>query len=147
MAHAQNTVTVHRPIDEVFAYLVDGTNNSRWRDGVLEIARTSGDGTVGTTYHQVLKGPGGRRIDGDYRITAYEHPHLLAFEVVAGPVRPLGRYELTADGITATRLTFTLDAQPKGIMKLMSPMVGKQVQTEVAHLADLKRDLEAGGQD
>jgi uncharacterized protein YndB with AHSA1/START domain len=147
MAHAQRTVTVHRPVDDVFAYLADGANNRRWRDGVLEIERVSGDGGVGTTYRQVLKGPGGRHIPGDYRVTAYEQPRLLAFEVVAGPLRPVGRYELTADGATATTLTFTLDAQPKGIMKLMSSMINKQMQTEVGHLADLKRDLEAGGQD
>lgn len=143
MPHAQQTVTVHRPVDTVFAYLADGTNNRRWRhDSVLEIERVSGDGGVGSTYRQVLKGPGGRRIDGDYRITAYEPPCLLTFEVVAGPVHPVGRYDLTPDGPDSTTLTFTLDAQPKGIMKLLSPMVGKQMQTEVGHLAELKRDLE-----
>lgn len=145
MAHAQQTVTIHRPVDEVFAYLAEGTNNRRWRDGVLEIERVSGDCGVGTTYRQVLKGPGGRRIDGDYRVTAFAPPNLLAFEVVAGPLRPVGRYELAAEGAQATTLTFTLDAQPKGIMKLMGPVVGKQMQTEVGHLADLKRDLETGG--
>jgi len=145
MAHAQQTVTVQRPVDDVFAYLADGTNNRRWRDGVLEIERVSGDGGVGTTYRQVLKGPGGRRIEGDYRVTAYEEPRLLGFEVVAGPVRPVGRYELAADGAQVTTLTFTLDAQPKGIMKLMGGMIAKQMQGEVSHLADLKRDLEAGG--
>lgn len=145
MAHAQRTVTVQRPVDDVFAYLADGTNNRRWRDGVLEIERVSGDGGVGTTYRQVLKGPGGRRIEGDYRVTAYDQPHLLAFEVVAGPLRPVGRYELAPDVAGATTLTFTLDAQPKGLMKLMGAVIAKQMQTEVGHLTDLQRDLEAGG--
>lgn len=27
MPHAQQTVTIHRPADDVFAYLADGTNN------------------------------------------------------------------------------------------------------------------------
>lgn len=144
MAHAQHTVTVNRPIDEVFAYLADGVNNRRWRDGVLEIDRTSGEGGVGTIYHQLLKGPGGRHIAGDYRITAYEDPDLLAFEVVAGPVRPTGRYELASDEPDATTLTFILDAQPTGLMKLMSGVIAKQMQHEVEHLADLKRDMEAG---
>lgn len=145
MVHAQNTVSVHRPAEAVFAYLADGTNNRRWRDGVLEIERVLGDGGVGTTYRQVLRGPAGRPIDGDYRVTAYEPPRLLAFEVVAGPVRPVGRYELTSYGNDATTLTFTLDAQPKGLMKLMSPMVGRQMESEVGHLAELKRDVEGGG--
>ena len=145
MAHAYHTVTVNRPVDEVFAYLADGTNNRRWREGVLEIERVSGDGGAGTVYRQVLKGPGGRRIDADYRVTTYEQPRLLVFEVVAGPVRPVGRYDLVAEGPRATTLTFTLDAEPRGIMKLMSPVISKQVQHEVGRLAALKRDLETGG--
>ena len=76
-------MSVHRPAEAVFAYLADGTNNRRWRDGVLKIERVLGDGGVGTTYRQVLRGPTGRPVDGDYRVTAYEPPRLLAFEVVA----------------------------------------------------------------
>ena len=142
MAHAQETVTVGRPVEDVFAYLADGRNNPRWRDGVVEIERVAGDGGVGTTYRQVLKGPGGRPIEGDYRVTAYQPPNLLAFEVVAGPVRPRGRFDLTSAGGDATTLTFTLDAEPKGIMKLFGGMIGKQMRTEVEHLSDLKSDLE-----
>jgi uncharacterized membrane protein len=40
MKHVEQTVTVDRPIDEVFAYLADGRNNPDWRVGVLEIERT-----------------------------------------------------------------------------------------------------------
>ena len=35
MPHATSTVTIDRPVDEVFGYLADGTNNPRWRSGVL----------------------------------------------------------------------------------------------------------------
>jgi len=39
---------------------------------VLQIERTSADNGEGATYRQVLAGPGGRRIDGDYRVTAFD---------------------------------------------------------------------------
>ena len=41
MPDAESTITIERPIQDVFAYLADGTNNPRWRPGVLSIERTS----------------------------------------------------------------------------------------------------------
>ena len=60
MPHAENTITVDRPIGDVFAYLADGTNNPRWRSGVLSIERNSSTEQAGATYQQKLRGPGGR---------------------------------------------------------------------------------------
>jgi uncharacterized protein YndB with AHSA1/START domain len=88
MAHAQHTVTINQPIADVFAYLADGTNNPHWRPGVLEIHRTSATDGPDATYRQILKGPGGRRISGDYRVTTHTPPTLLEFTVTAGPARP-----------------------------------------------------------
>lgn len=144
MPHATNTVTVDRPIGEVFGYLADGTNNPRWRAGVLEIERTAGDNGLGTTYRQVLAGPGGRRIAGDYRVTAYAPPTGLAFAVTAGPARPTGRFELAETAPGRTTVTFTLDLRPGGMMRLMSGLIAKQMRAEVAQLTRLKTDLEAG---
>jgi len=142
MAQAQNTVTVDQSIDKVFAYLADGTNNPRWRTGVLEIERTSPADGPDASYRQVLKGPGGRRISGDYRITEYAPPHRLAFAVTAGPARPTGRFDLAEAGPGRTTITFTLDLQPTGLMRLMSSMITKQMRAEVDQLDRLKRELE-----
>jgi uncharacterized protein YndB with AHSA1/START domain len=90
MAQAEHSVTVGRPIADVFAYIADGANNPRWRAGVLEIERTAGGEGVGASYRQVLAGPAGRRIRGDYRVTKYQAPTLLEFVVTAGPARPTG---------------------------------------------------------
>ena len=90
-------------------------NGPKWRTGILDIAHVSGTG-VGATYKQGVKGPGGRRIDADYRVTA-EPNSRLAFEAIAGPVRPKGEYVLDeVDG--GTRLTFSLHAE-LGIKKLL----------------------------
>jgi uncharacterized protein YndB with AHSA1/START domain len=142
MAHASHTVTVDRPISDVFAYIADGTNNPRWRAGVLEIERTSAADAAGASYRQMLAGPGGRRIRGDYRITRYEEPMLLEFAVTAGPARPTGRFELAAVGPGQTSVSFTLDAQPTGLLRIMSGMITKQMHTEVRQLERLKRELE-----
>lgn len=144
MTHAEHSVTVRRSAQDVFDYLAEGTHNREWRAGVLEIARTSETAGEGATYRQVLAGPGGRRIDGDYRITVFDPPARLAFQVTAGPARPAGVFELSETDGPSTRVRFALDVTPSGLMKLMTPMITRQMQREVARLENLKSILEPG---
>src|SRR5258706_11546251 len=85
MPAARHQVTIRRPATEVFTFVADGLNGPKWRPGITDIALVSGSG-VGATYKQGVKGPGGRRIDADYRVTAFEPSHRIAFEAIAGPV-------------------------------------------------------------
>jgi uncharacterized protein YndB with AHSA1/START domain len=141
MARAEKTLTINRPPEAVFDFLADGANNQKWRPSVTEVEKQSGDG-AGAVYRQRMKGPGGRAIDGDYRVTTFDRPRQLAFDVIAGPARPTGTFTLAPEG-EGTRLTFVLELQPKGVMRLMSPMIVKTMQGEVANLDALKRVLEA----
>jgi uncharacterized protein YndB with AHSA1/START domain len=142
MPHAEHTVTVKRPASDVFGYLADGTHNKEWRAGVLEIERTSAADGQGATYRQVLAGPGGRRIDGDYRVTVFDPPRRLEFAVIAGPARPVGVFELTENPDQTTQIRFALDLEAAGPMKLMTPMITRQMRREVAQLDTLKNLLE-----
>jgi uncharacterized protein YndB with AHSA1/START domain len=142
MPHAEHTVTVARPQQEVFDYLAEGTHNREWRPGVLEISRTSAADGQGATYRQVLAGPGGRRIDGDYRVTGFDPPRRLEFQVTAGPARPAGAFEVSPDADGSSRVRFTLDLTPAGFMRLMTPMIARQMRREVAQLENLKAILE-----
>lgn len=142
IAHAENSITIGRSVATVFAFVLDGTNGPLWRPTVLDVARVPGtpDG-VGAQYKQGLKGPGGRRIDGDYEITECEPNSIIRFQVTAGPARPNGTYQFAAAG-DATRLTFTLDYQPRGLAKLMDPVIERTMRSEVAMLTNLKAYLE-----
>lgn len=131
MAHARQTVIVDRPIGDVFDFLADGLNEPKWRPDVQNVRLVSGDGrSVGSVWAQTMRGPGGRRIRGDYRITRAEPPTRLDFEVVAGPARPVGSFALTGTGPSTTEVTFTLDLVPTGLMRLMSGVIAKQVTKE-----------------
>ena len=141
MPSATNTVTIARPPGVVFAFVSDGLNAPKWRSGVLDIALVSGSG-VGAEWKQGVKGPGGRRIDADYVITAYEPGRRLAFRATAGPVRPTGDFTLEAVP-EGTKLTFSLDVELTGIKKLlMGGQVQKTMDAEVAALARLKEVVE-----
>ena len=142
MPSASSTITIDRPIADVFAFVADGLNAPTWRSGILDIAHGSGDG-LGAVYRQGVKGPGGRRIAADYEITAWEPPTRLAFKAIAGPVRPTGEYRLAEAG-GGTTVTFSLDAQLGGLQKLlMGGAVKSTMNAEVANLARLKAVLEA----
>jgi uncharacterized protein YndB with AHSA1/START domain len=142
MPSAERTVTINRPLHEVFAFVADKENDPRWRPGVAEIERVSGEG-AGAKYRQVMKGPGGRPIPADFEITDFEPGKRLAFRATAGPVRPEGSFDFVEEG-GATRVTFKLDAELKGMKKLMAPMVGKSMRNEVESLDRLKQILETG---
>ena len=133
MARAKHTVTVPRPIGEVYDFLADGLNEPKWRPDVTDVHLASGSASsLGAVYAQTMRGPGGRPIKGDYRITLTEVPTRLDFEVVAGPARPTGSFELVKLWPKSTEVSFTLDLIPKGLMKLMGGMIAKQVESEAA---------------
>jgi len=142
MPHTEHTVTINRPARDVFDYLADGTHNRDWRNGVLEIEKTTAAEGAGASYRQVLAGPGGRRIQGDYRVTVFDPPRRLEFVVTAGPARPSGAFEITETAEHSTRVRFVLDVSPAGLMKLMTPMITRQMRSEVTQLDTLKTILE-----
>ncbi len=142
MPHASHQVIIQRPVEAVFAFVADGEQCPRWRAGVLDIKRISGEG-VGTRYAQGVAGPMGRRVAADYEITVFDPPRRIEFQTLAGPVRPRGRYDLEpADG--ATRLTFSLDGSLSGLRRLlMGSMVQRTMDDEVHALEQLKQVLES----
>ena len=102
--------------------------------------------TALAVYGQGLRGPKGQRMDGDYRITDYQPPNRLAFEVIAGPARPTGAFDLEEPVAGATMVRFSLDLQAKGLMKVPMRFAGKvierQMRAEVDCLSRLKDQLE-----
>jgi uncharacterized membrane protein len=140
MPSASSEIVINRPRDDVFAFLADPENDSQWRSGVLDLKRISGSG-IGARYAQGVKGPGGRRIPADIEITELTPGETIAFRTLTGPVRPRGRYDLAAvDG--GTRVRFELEADVKGLKRLIAPMVQKTMNSEVGQLDRLKRVVE-----
>lgn len=63
MAHAEATISIQRPVAEVYEFLLDGMNNPHWRSAVIGIQRVPGKPSgVGAIYKQGLKGSGGLKM-------------------------------------------------------------------------------------
>ena len=140
MTSAENSIVIKRPRSDVFAFVANHENDPKWRPGVVDIARASGEGQ-GAVYRQGVKGPMGKRIAADFEVTAYEEGSHLAFRTLGGPVQPEGSY-VFEDANGGTRVTFSLNANLRGPQKLMAPMVSKSMRSQVDALTNLKRVLE-----
>src|SRR5260370_28128923 len=89
MAHAEQSITINRPVNVVYDFVLDGTKNPLWRPAGIDIQPMPGKSAgVGAVYKQGLKGPGGRRIEGDYDIGECKPNEWIKFQVVAGPATP-----------------------------------------------------------
>ncbi len=100
---SSHTVTIHRPIAEVFRLLSAPEHLAAW-DGAVRWARRSADGPlgVGTTFAQAIAYDG--RTDlAACEVVAYEPPHELGWRSDLGGARTITRITLEAVG-TGTRL-------------------------------------------
>ena len=143
MATITQSVTVDRPVEEVWDFLSNFGNTTRWSGGVLEARQTS-DGPLGagSTLQTVVKAFGRRRT-ADYLVTEYAPGHALAFEVASGPMTSRARYLVEPAG-AGTRLTASGEAAATGLYRLLSPILVRTLERHSqADLANLKRILEA----
>jgi uncharacterized membrane protein len=142
MAHAEGSITIDRPVQTVYQFVLDGANGPLWRPDTTDAKLMPGHPLgVGAVFKQGMKGPGGR-IDADYEIVECTPDKWIKFQVIAGPARPVGTYAFEPAG-KSTKVTFVLDFQPKGLARLMDGMIAKNMRAEVGNLANLKTYLES----
>jgi len=142
MADRSDSITIDRPVDEVWAYVTDVTNDPAWHTDILEATKTSdGPIDVGTVWHARFK-PAMGISEGDMRVVTFEPNRRQVMEGAIGPMHPTLTYVLEpSDGGT----TFTRHVQisVSGWMKIMSPMMGMMLPKQnKGFLANLKRVLE-----
>jgi carbon monoxide dehydrogenase subunit G len=143
MTTITQSVTVDRPVEEVWDFIGDFENTTRWSRGVLEARQTS-DGPlgVGSTLQTVVKAFGRRRT-ADYLVTEYQPNHAFAFEVTSGPMTSRARYSVQPAG-AGTRLTASGEAEASGLYKLLAPVLVRTLERHSQDdLANVKRILEA----
>jgi carbon monoxide dehydrogenase subunit G len=141
MPRIQRSILIHRPVDQVFDFFTDPTNDLKWRPYVREISAT-GPLHVGATIHQLVRGPALRPVPADIKVTAYEPPTRYAFAVTQGPIRPVGDFEFTPMG-SNTQVTVDLSAELRGVKKLLlAKPLQRAMKVEIAGLDRARAVLE-----
>ena len=146
MIRIQASVTVNRPLEEVFRFMTDNQNALQWQSGLLEARVTNGVIGVGKTWVDVVQVLG-RRIEVASELTEFEPLRVVGFKSTSGPIPLEGRYAFAPDG-EGIKVTFTLQGEAGGFFKLAEPIVARSTQrqweTNLANLKDLleQRDTE-----
>jgi uncharacterized protein YndB with AHSA1/START domain len=108
---ASETVRVDFPIEDVFDFLSDGTNNALWRPEVATVIFAAGP-TERAVWAQTLRSSDGKRHKADYRISWYDRPGKLEVTVFNGPSRPTTVFELRSLSAQSTEVTCTVNVKP-----------------------------------
>jgi uncharacterized protein YndB with AHSA1/START domain len=144
MATFENTVTIRRAVEDVFAFLADFENIPSWNYAIVETKKTSpGPVGVGTTYRQLRSVPS--RSEEGFQVTAFEPSSRLEVHGDIGPFTATISY-LLAPTDHGTRLTNVVDLESaSGVLRLVAPLAASRVKTAVAaNLDTLKQLLETG---
>jgi uncharacterized protein YndB with AHSA1/START domain len=117
------TTVINRPIEEVFAFLADGTNDPKFSPRVLEIAKTTdGPAGVGTVYASTVK-DGGVKTKREFELTEFQAPTRIRWKEISknSITVPEGGYDLAAEG-DGTRVTLHNVFEGHGFGKLIAPL-------------------------
>ena len=144
MFEIEETVAIEQPIEAVWSFVMDETNNPLWQTTLAEVERLAGSPLdVGSQVLEVRRFLG-RRIETVWEMVELEAPTRSAIRSVKAPFALSGTYRLEPEG-SATRFTLWLRGDPGGLFRLAEPVVQRMARRELAgNLANLKDVLEAG---
>ena len=143
----RHTIEIQRPAEEVFAFLADPANNTRWQNGVTESgAATPGPIGVGTRV-KVVREFMGKAITTVFNTVEFNPGRGFAFKTESGPVALEGSIEVEPAG-DGCRVTFTGGGDPgRGMFALAGPFIAKIVRNQTIGDAEtLKRLMESRNQ-
>jgi uncharacterized membrane protein len=138
MIKVERTITIHRPVDEVFAYLSGVEHGPQYISGQREAHKTSpGPIGIGTTFSTAGKFP---RRGGSNEVTEYEPNRRLAWKTASG-ARATTVWQFETSG-PSTRVTFTRVSELPGLLRLAEPMTEGMANSRIDHdLGTLKELL------
>ena len=143
MTRVAGEITIHRPVETVFDFVADETNEPRYNPSMLRAERIS-DGPIGTgtRFATELKTMG-RAMAMTVEFTRFERPQLLASTTRSWAMQTEG--ELTFEPVDGgTRMRWSWDVRPRGPLKLITPLIGwLGRRQEQAIWGELKRLLES----
>ena len=115
------TAEINRPIEEVFAFLSDGTNDPKFSPRVQAITKTpEGPTAVGTVFTSTVK-DAGMKTGRKFRITEFEAPHRIRWAETSKSIVTAdeGGYDLESTGAGTTRVRIFNVLEGHGIGKLL----------------------------
>jgi carbon monoxide dehydrogenase subunit G len=147
MAHEFNgSAVIERPIDEVFAFLADGTNDPKFSPRVQEIRKaTDGPIAVGTVFESKVK-DAGMTTSRKFELTAFDAPTKIRWAERSKNMItvPDGGYDLEKVTDTQTKVTIHNTLEGHGFGKLIVGFATKAAVKDAPAFAErIKSAVEA----
>ena len=148
MAHEfSGSADIDRPINEVFAFLADGTNDPKFSPRVLEIRKaTDGPVGVGTVFESRVK-DAGMTTSRRFELTEFEPPVRIRWVERSKNMVTVteGGYDLESLGESRTRVTIHNELEGHGFGKVIVGLATRAaVKDAPALAARIKAAVEAG---
>jgi len=145
VAHVRGEIVINRPAEEVFDFVADERNEPRYNPRMIRAEQLSeGPIGLGTRFRSELETMG-RRMPMVVEYTGFERSRRLASLARSSMVETEGT--LTFEPVRGgTRMRWSWDVRPVGLLRLMSPIVGAIGRRQEQRVwGGLKRLLEAQG--
>ena len=142
MIDVARSITINRPVAEVFAYVSDVSNEPAWHTDVLEARQTSeGPIGIGTTFLIRIK-PSMGVSEGLAEVIGFERNRKQVLRGEMGSMRPTITHLFEpAEG--RTKFTRRIQIEASGLMRLMLPLVRPMTgRSNTGFLENLKQVLE-----
>jgi uncharacterized membrane protein len=136
----QNVIEINAPVAEVFKFVSDMRNTSKWNYYVTRVIQENGNGpALGARYHQTRKTDNQR-----YEITNYDPGRSLTIQTLPGSSLDFERHTQFESVSNGTRLIdqMSLHTRYPGILESLA--VGRIRQAVGENLGKLKELLETG---
>ena len=142
MAIIEESILIKSPVEQVFAYVTDVANLTRWVADMVEAEQTSqGPMGTGTTFKGANKIVG-QRMPWTSRVTQYEINKKWAATSTSDStvIEEIISFDSADEG---TKLTAKYDIRLGGFLKLVSPFMANSMRSQtIKNLATLKKLLE-----
>ena len=148
MILADHTISIERPIHDVFDYVANHENYADWFPGVIGIV--SGNelphGSIGKTYLERIKMPTGRARLIEISVVESESPVLFATEGYFPPLHPRMEvhFKRLSENCTEVRWMFSSRSESTLGRLLVRMLIRRDLlQRSTQGMASLKRALES----
>jgi uncharacterized membrane protein len=130
MAKIQQSITINQPVEQVFAFMRDTRNTTRWHPTVSEaMATLDGPAQIGTRVTEV-RTLIGRKMELTFEIVELESNKCIVMKSVSGPL-PL-KITITFESLgNATRITLDGLTEARGFLKLADGMIARMLKKEM----------------
>jgi uncharacterized membrane protein len=143
MINEAASIVIHCSVEQVYAFMSVPKNRLRYDPKLIDVHQTpEGPLRIGTQITEV-RSMMGKRGEMVTEVAELEPNQRIGYRTLqADPMNAVGAYQFDAVP-EGTRLTLNFAVNPRGMMKLVMPFVGRGLRRDIAAgLANIKTVLE-----